>query len=75
VGTALGLSNSTVSRYEQGRQIPSLKTLLQLELLFRMPIAYLYQEFYAELRDGMRQPPSNPVSSEHTAAAQEVNHA
>ena len=35
--------------------VPPLHTLLQLEILYRLPVAYLYQDLYAELRDDLRQ--------------------
>lgn len=55
VAVALGYSLRTVARHEQGKLIPPLETLLKLEILYQMPVAYLYQDFYAELRDGLRQ--------------------
>ena len=48
-------STSTIARIEQGRLIPRLHTLLRLEILYRLPIAYLYSELYASLRDELRQ--------------------
>lgn len=39
-----------VSRYEQGRRIPGLKLLLQMEIIFGVPGRVLYQEYYSELK-------------------------
>ncbi len=47
-------STSTIARIEQGRLIPRLHTLLRLEILYRVPIAYLYSELYASLRAELR---------------------
>lgn len=46
---------SAVARMEQGRMKPALDVLLRLEILYRRPIAYLYSELYAQLREEMRE--------------------
>lgn len=46
---------SAVARMEQGRIKPALDVLLRLEILYRRPIAYLYSELYAQLREEMRE--------------------
>lgn len=45
---------STVTRLEQGTLAPSLKIVLTLEALYRTPIAFLYPELYASIRDHLR---------------------
>ncbi len=40
---------SIISEYEQGRKLPSLRTALKLELIYRTPLAELYPDLYAEL--------------------------
>lgn len=55
VASLLGYkSTSTIARIEQGRLIPRLQTLLSLEILYRIPIAYLYPQLYASLKDELR---------------------
>jgi hypothetical protein len=46
---------STVARHEQGRLIPPLQTLLQLEIIYHLPVAYFYADYYAELRQRIRE--------------------
>ena len=43
-----------ISRYEQGRSLPPLLTALKLEILYRLPVAYLYSELYRGLKDQVR---------------------
>ncbi len=45
---------SAITRLEQGTLTPSLKIVVLVELLYRTPIAYLYPELYAALRDELR---------------------
>ena len=45
---------SMISRYEQGRSLPPLLTALKLEILYRLPVAYLYSELYRGLKDQVR---------------------
>jgi DNA-binding XRE family transcriptional regulator len=47
-------SRSTVARFEDGGQFPSLLTALRLEILYRVPIAFCYPEMYNRLRDSLR---------------------
>jgi transcriptional regulator with XRE-family HTH domain len=55
VASLLGYkSTSTIGKIEQGRLIPRLETLLGLEILYRVPVAYLYPQLYASLRDDLR---------------------
>jgi transcriptional regulator with XRE-family HTH domain len=54
VAMLIGKTIYTVNRYETGALVPTLKTLLQLEIIFRMPVAFLYQQFYAVLRQDLR---------------------
>lgn len=55
VASLLGYtSTSTIARIEQGRLIPRLQTLLGLEILYRVPIAYLYPQLYASIKEDLR---------------------
>lgn len=48
-------SVSPISDYEQGKRLPSLETALKLELVLRVPVAFLYQGLYGELKQKIRQ--------------------
>lgn len=50
----LGKSESAIRRLEQGCLRPSFDTALQLEILYRRPVAYLYSKHYQELRKRLR---------------------
>ena len=45
---------SMLSRYESGRSLPPLLTALRLEILYRIPVAFLYADTYRELKEEMR---------------------
>lgn len=62
-------STSTVARIEQGKLIPPLRVLLGLEILYRTPIAYLYPQLYAALREELRAKESSLLKRQETAAA------
>ena len=56
VAILLGHKTTThISDYECGRRLPSLKTALKLEIILRIPIAYLYGETYNTLKRNIRQ--------------------
>jgi transcriptional regulator with XRE-family HTH domain len=47
VALLLGHKTAThVSAYEHGRRLPSLETALKLELILRVPVAFLFQDAY-----------------------------
>lgn len=46
---------SMLSRYETGRSTPPLQTALRLEIIYRVPVAFLYPKLYEELRLAIRQ--------------------
>ena len=48
------LTASDISRFERGERIPSLLMALKLEVIFRVPVAFLYQDLYLRLREGIR---------------------
>lgn len=51
-----------LSRYEQGARLPSLENALKLEIIYRVPLRFLYQELFAKLEDEVWQRISlNPV--------------
>ena len=55
VATILGHgSTSMLSRYESGRSWPPLLTALRLEILYRIPVAFLYSKIYRQLKDEVR---------------------
>ena len=47
-------STSMLSRYESGRSLPPLLTALRLEILYRIPVAFLYTEMYRHLKEEVR---------------------
>lgn len=55
VASLIHRSVDTVGKYEIGTLMPPLETALQLELIYRMPVAYLYVHLYRELREGLRE--------------------
>jgi transcriptional regulator with XRE-family HTH domain len=44
----------TLSRYEQGRLMPTLTTALRLGAIYRVPVDFLYHPLYEELRLAIR---------------------
>ena len=55
VAKLLGLKNvSVLSQYERGRSLPSLERALGLEIIYRVPVAFLFPTLYEELRDRIR---------------------
>ena len=45
---------SMVSHYERGRSLPPLMVALGLEIVFRIPVAFLFPAVYDELRRQIR---------------------
>jgi transcriptional regulator with XRE-family HTH domain len=45
---------SMLSRYENNRSFPPLRTALCLEIILRVPIAFLFPEIYKGLRQKIR---------------------
>ena len=43
-----------ISEYERGPKLPSLTTALKLEIVYRVPVAFLYPELYRALKDRLR---------------------
>jgi transcriptional regulator with XRE-family HTH domain len=39
-----------LSRYEHGRRLPSLTGALKLEIGYRTPVAFLFQDLYGQLK-------------------------
>ncbi|MGD1096662.1 MAG: helix-turn-helix transcriptional regulator [Bryobacteraceae bacterium] len=55
VARLLGHANtSMVSHYEHGRALPPLPTALGLEIVYRVPVAFLFPMMYDELRREIR---------------------
>jgi transcriptional regulator with XRE-family HTH domain len=46
---------SSVRRLEEGKIEPPLDVALRLEILYRRPIAFLYSDYYANLREQLRE--------------------
>lgn len=43
-----------VSRYERGRSLPPLVTGLRLEIIYRIPVAFLFPVLYNDLKQQIR---------------------
>jgi transcriptional regulator with XRE-family HTH domain len=55
VGKLMRRANTSVlSRYEQGDRLPSLRAALMLEIIFRIPVAFLFAGIYQDLRNQIR---------------------
>jgi transcriptional regulator with XRE-family HTH domain len=55
VGELAGyLSGADISRLEHGERLPSLILALKLEVIYRVPIAFLYPDLYLRLREAIR---------------------
>jgi transcriptional regulator with XRE-family HTH domain len=55
VARALGLKKTSVlSRYEHGARIPGLINALRLEIVYRMPVAFLFRDLYKEIKEDIR---------------------
>ena len=55
VAAILGyLSATHISEVEHGRKLPSFITALKLEIVYRVPVAFLFQDLYMRLRTGLR---------------------
>lgn len=48
------LSQTDVSQYERGRKLPSLVTALKFEIVYRVPVAFLFPELYRWLKNQLR---------------------
>mgnify|MGYP003377033792 CR=1 FL=1 len=55
VAQLLGLKDTaTLCQYERGHSLPPLTVALSLELILRVPVAFLFPCLYEELRAGIR---------------------
>ena len=55
VASILGLKNTAIlSHYERGTSRPSLTRALGLEIVYRVPVAFLFPELYEEIREQVR---------------------
>ena len=45
---------SMLSRYERGRSFPPLVTSLRLEIIYRVPVAFLFPALYKDLKQQIR---------------------
>jgi transcriptional regulator with XRE-family HTH domain len=56
VGELAGyLSGADISRLEHGERLPSLILALKLEIIYRVPVAFLYPDLYLRLREVIRE--------------------
>src|SRR5262245_35308613 len=43
-----------IGRFERGVRLPSLHTALKLEIVYRVPVAFLFPELYLRLKERLR---------------------
>jgi transcriptional regulator with XRE-family HTH domain len=49
------LTGTDISRLEHGERLPSLILALKLEIIYRVPVAFLYPDLYLRLREIIRE--------------------
>jgi len=55
VAYLMGLKGTnSLSRYEHGKKLPSLENALRLEIIYHVPVAFLFGELYEELKREIR---------------------
>jgi transcriptional regulator with XRE-family HTH domain len=55
VARLLGMHGTAeISRYETGSALPSLPTALRLEIILRVPVAFLFPSMYRKLKSQIR---------------------
>ncbi len=47
-------TSSQLSHYERGAKYPNLVNALKLEIIYRVPVAFLYGDLYRKLREDIR---------------------
>jgi transcriptional regulator with XRE-family HTH domain len=47
-------TTNAFSKYEHGGKLPNLKNALKLEIVYRTPVAFLFQSLYEQLRKEIR---------------------
>ena len=52
---------SMMSHYEHGRALPPLAVALSLEIIYRVPVAFLFPAMYEEIKEGIRQREERPA--------------
>ncbi len=56
VAALLGYHDATdISHYEHGDKLPSLVTAFKLEIVYRVPIAFLFPEHYSRAKSALRE--------------------
>jgi transcriptional regulator with XRE-family HTH domain len=48
------LTPSDISKFEHGERLPSLVMALKLEIVYRVPVAFLFPDLYVRLRELIR---------------------
>jgi transcriptional regulator with XRE-family HTH domain len=54
VAAIINKDSSTITRYEQGLVLPPFETALELEILYRTPVSFLFPAYYDALRLQLR---------------------
>jgi len=58
---------SMISHYEHSRALPPLAVALGLEIIYRVPVAFLFPTMYDELKGGIRQREECPAGPGQTS--------
>ena len=67
VAMILGLKNAALlSHYEGGTSQPPLRRALALEIVYRVPVAFLFPELYEEIRTDIRKKESQVLASQNS---------
>jgi len=65
VALILGLKNvSVLSNYERGISRPSLQRALGLEIVYRVPVAFLFPDLYEQTRARIREQENEKLAAE-----------
>jgi transcriptional regulator with XRE-family HTH domain len=57
---------SMVSHYEHGRSNPPLPVALSLEVILRVPVAFLFPQLYDEIKQRIRRAEETPQGGQNT---------
>ena len=60
--------SSQLSHYERGAKLPSLKNALRLEIIYHVPVAFLFRELHEGLRMEIRKRGEKAKSKEENKA-------
>ena len=68
------LRSNDLSRYEHGAKLPRLANALKLEIIYRIPVAFLFGDLYKQLKDEIRKREAKVHSNESGHERKSQNH-